>query len=73
MNKYRFVKFHNGHKYYAHSRGVCGLDRKHAILFTEIDFIQWGEAEGYEREELGEDVAMKADAPMLPATEGREA
>lgn len=61
MQKYRFVKFEQGHKFYAQSpRGaVAGTNRARALLFTEDDWQEWGEAGGWIKEPVGEDQMMR--------------
>lgn len=72
MVKYRFIKFEHGEKWYAQSpRGaLAGLKRQHAELFTEDDWLEWGEAGGWEAEPVGEEQMMRAaGARPLPGFE----
>jgi hypothetical protein len=74
MMKYRFYKFLNEQKWWLTDHtGGCGfftVRRSEAALFTELDWIQWAEAEGLEREEVAEDQVMRLiNAPTLPGLE----
>jgi hypothetical protein len=68
--KYRFYKFLNEQKWWLYSRGFFTVRRSEAALFTELDWIQWAESEGLEREEVAEDQVMRIiNAPTLPGFE----
>lgn len=73
MKRYRFYDilphgFDEQKVYFTQDRQPT-TERKEAGLFTEADWLQWGE--GLRREEIGEDEAMRlAGAPMLPGMEG---
>lgn len=66
--QYRFFKLFNQHKYWVTHctdwKVYFSVRRSEATLFTELDWLQWAQAEGLEREEVAE--AMKISAPMLP-------
>lgn len=69
MQKYRFVKFKHGKKWYAQSPhgAVASLNRAHALLFTDDDWQHWGEADGWLKEAVGEDQLLRqAGQPELP-------
>lgn len=68
MKKYRFYQVLDGEKLYFTQDREPTTERGQAGLFTELDWIRWGE--GVEREEIGTDEAMRlAGAPMLPGME----
>lgn len=66
--KYRFI---NPDGYYLHhNRESLTLLKRQAGIFTQDDWDNWGEAGGYEREQLGPDEQMKlAGAARLPGFE----
>jgi hypothetical protein len=74
--KYRFYKTFNNQKWWATeydqwtNQPFFTVRRSEAALFTELDWIQWAEAEGLEREEVAEDQVMRLiNAPTLPGFE----
>lgn len=70
MIKYRFYQYHNGIKHYLMYDGddyVPTEDRTEATLFTEVEWLNWAMDDGFEREEIGQDEAMRlAGMEMLP-------
>lgn len=68
MKKYRFYQVFDGEKLYFTQEREPTTERKQAGLFTESDWIRWGE--GVEREEIGTDEALRlVGAPTLPGLE----
>lgn len=75
--KYRLYKLLNEQKWWITDRSngecFCSIWRERAALFTELDWLQWAEAEGLEREQVAEVQAMRLiDAPMLPGLGGED-
>lgn len=70
MIKYRFYQYHGPIKYYLMYDGdgyVPTENRHEATLFTERDWQQWAMDDGFEREEIGQDQAMRLmGIEMLP-------
>lgn len=70
MINYRFYQFHGPIKHYLMFDGKDyepTEKRNEATLFTEKEWQAWAKNDGFEREEIGQDEAMRLiDAPMLP-------
>ena len=72
--KYRFWEMLSGHKVYL----VIGDDERYptedragATLFTERDWLTWGNDGNLHAEPIGDDELMRlAGAPMLPGMDG---
>lgn len=72
MRRYRFFYYSDGRRWYYTEREFVALwGHAKPGIFTDSDWEEWGNDGRNEREEIGEDEAMRLQgAPMLPGLEG---